>query len=425
MKEKKLNRIPMITFNKVFIYLLISAASILTFVSCEGVELNPENTVNIAQINEYGILADSLIEFQNEVKKNETLTDIFLPFNISYNEIYNLVQNSKGVFDVRKIKPGDKYTFYVSNDSSKSVKYFVYEEDAINYCVFDLRDSVNIYKAKKEVITKERLTNGTIEHSLYYCLEKQNADPNLALKLSDVFAWAIDFYSIQKGDNFKVLYDEIYVADKFYGVGRIKGAYFNHKGKDFLAYFFENENEKDYFDENGNSLKKAFLKAPLKFSRISSKFSPSRLHPVLKIRRPHLGVDFAAPSGTPILSIGDGIVTTVARNSGSGKYVKIKHNSVYSTGYLHMSRFAVGIKPGVKVRQGDVIGYVGSTGLSSGPHVDLRFWKNGHLVNFLKEEFPPSKPIDSKYKEEFLQLRDHISSKLFSADSSITQVAIN
>lgn len=409
---------------KVF-YLLLIVIFVISFISCENAESKIESIEDIPpQVDEYGLVSDSLIVYKKEVQRNETLTDIFLPFNISYQKIYNIVQNSKDTFDVRKIKQGNNYTVYTLDDSLKSVQYFIYEEDPVNFCVFDLRDSINIYRSQKEVTTQERLTIGTIEHSLYVCLEKQNADPNLALGLSEVFAWAIDFYSIQKGDNFKVVYDEEYVGGEFYGISKIKAAYFNHKGNDFLAYYFANEDEQDYFDEEGNSLRKAFLKAPLKFSRISSRFSPSRLHPVLKVRRPHLGVDFAAPTGTPIHTIGDGVVTTVSRNSGSGKYVKVKHNSVYTTGYLHMSRFEKGIKPGVKVKQGDVIGYVGSTGLSSGPHVDLRFWKNGKLVNFLREEFPPSKPIDKKYKEEFLQFRDKLSEKLFAVDSSNIKLAL-
>lgn len=396
---------------KNLIGLLLIIVSVITISSCENRNTDIE-AIEYTK-DEYGLKSDSLKISAKYVNNNATLTDLLLPFNVSYQTINNIVENSKNIFNVRKIKSGDKYTVYTTKDSSKSVQYFVYEEDPINYWVVDLRDSVSIYRSQKEISKIEKVTEGTIENSLYVCLEKQNADPMLALKLADVFAWAIDFYSIQNGDNFRVLYDEIYVGDKFYGVGQIKAAFFKHKGKEFLGYYFENEEEKDYFDENGNSLRKAFLKAPLKFSRISSGFSPNRLHPVLKTRRPHLGVDFAAPTGTPILAIGDGSVTEVSRNSGYGKYVKIKHNSVYSTAYLHMSRFKEGIKPGIRVRQGDVIGYVGSTGLSSGPHVDLRFWKNGKLVNFLKEEFPSSKPINEKYRDEFLKIREELNSKLF------------
>lgn len=396
---------------KKFSELLLVVFFVLIISSCENT--NTDIEVIEYKPDEYGLNADSLNILSKKVNTNATLTDLLLPFNISYQTITSIVENSKDIFNVRKIKSGDKYTVYTTNDSLNTVQYFVYEEDPINYWVVDLRDSVSIYRSQKAVSRIEKVTEGTIENSLYVCLEKQNADPMLALKLADVFAWAIDFYSIQNGDSFRVLYDEIYVGDKFYGVGQIKAAFFKHKGKEFLGYYFENEEEKDYFDENGNSLRKAFLKAPLKFSRISSGFSPNRLHPVLKTRRPHLGVDFAAPTGTPILAIGDGSVTEVSRNSGYGKYVKIKHNSVYSTAYLHMSRYKEGIKPGVRIRQGDVIGYVGSTGLSSGPHVDLRFWKNGKLVNFLKEEFPSSKPIGEKYKEEFLKVREELNSKLF------------
>jgi len=234
------------------------------------------------------------------------------------------------------------------------------------------------------------------------------ATPELAIKLSQIFAWQIDFYHLQKGDSFKVIYDELYVDDKFFAIGTIKAAHFTHRGKDFYAIPFTQDSVSQYFYENGNSLRKAFLKAPLEFSRISSRYSKSRLHPVIKTRRPHLGVDYAAPVGTPIRTTGDGIVLEAGYNKGAGKFIKIRHNSVYTTMYLHLSRYATRIKKGTKVQQGQVIGYVGSTGLSTGPHLDYRFFVNGNPVDPLKVEVPPSHPVKEELRAAYEVHRDSV-----------------
>lgn len=339
-------------------------------------------------INEFGFNSDSLIITKDFVKNNETLTDILLSKSFSYNDIYNFVEKCKNQFDVRKIQVGNNYSLFHSNDSLSLLKYFVYEEDEVNFWVFEFSDSLIIWQDKRDVVINEKFIEGTINSSLYECLDKLDAPSLLALKMADIFAWTIDFRGIQKGDNFKVIYEELSVGGNYYNIGKIHAAYFQHKNNDFLGFYFEQENEKDYFDEKGGSLRKAFLKGPLKFSRITSGYTNKRFHPVLKKNRAHKGIDYGAPTGTPIMAIGSGVVTEVKRNRSAGKYVKIKHNSTYSSAYLHMSKYEKGIKPGVRVEQGQVIGRVGSTGLSTGPHVDLRFWKNGKLVNFLNEEFP-------------------------------------
>jgi murein DD-endopeptidase MepM/ murein hydrolase activator NlpD len=225
------------------------------------------------------------------------------------------------------------------------------------------------------------------------------------LKLSEIYAWAVDFYRIQKGDMFKVIYEEKLVEDEVIGMGRVIAAYFQHYGDDYYAVYFEQGNAADYFDENAKSLRRAFLKAPLKYSRISSRFSMKRFHPVQKRYKPHLGTDYAAPRGTPIMATGDGKVVKSGYTKGNGNYVKIRHNSVYSTQYLHMQKIKSGIKRGVRVRQGEVIGYVGSTGLATGPHVCYRFWKNGSQVDALKIKVPPSLPVDKKYIEAYDSLK--------------------
>jgi len=225
--------------------------------------------------------------------------------------------------------------------------------------------------------------------------------PMVSSELSVIFAWTVDFFGVQKGDSYKVIYEEQFIDGRSIGIGRIYGAQFTWEGNTITAIPFIQDGKESYFDTDGNSLRKAFLKAPLQFTRISSRFSASRLHPILRIRRPHLGVDYAAPIGTPVQAIGDGKVVFAGSENGSGRMVKIVHNSVYSTAYLHLSGFGKGIYPGAMVRQGDIIGYVGSSGLSTGPHLDFRFYRNGSPVDPLAVEAPPVEPVMEENRERF------------------------
>ncbi|MBL4587099.1 MAG: peptidoglycan DD-metalloendopeptidase family protein [Flavobacteriales bacterium] len=350
---------------------------------------------------QYGIETDAFLVIKDVVKRNENLSSILLPYNVPYATIDQLARTSKDIFDVKKIATGKPYTIFCRKDSSGLATCFVYEASATEYVVFDMRDSLHIRKGQKPIEKRTRHVKGTVNSSLYVDLKKQDADPMLAIELSEIYAWTIDFYRIQKGDAFEVLYVENYVEGKSVGIDRILASTFTHFGKPVKAYFFESEDEKGYFDEKGNNLKKAFLKAPVKFSRISSGYSMRRFHPVQKRYKAHLGTDYAAPTGTPIVAVGDGVITEARYKSNNGNYVKMRHNSVYSTQYLHMSKIKSGIRPGVRVSQGDVIGYVGSTGLATGPHVCYRFWKNGKQVNHRREELPPSEPISEKNRADF------------------------
>jgi murein DD-endopeptidase MepM/ murein hydrolase activator NlpD len=246
---------------------------------------------------------------------------------------------------------------------------------------------------KKVVSIRKRQASGVIASSLWNTMLDNNLDPMLAFELSEIYAWTIDFFGLQAGDRFSVEFDEHFVDTTYIGLGRIHGALFHHANHDFYAIPFLQDSVESFYDQEGNSLRKAFLKAPLRYSRISSRYSHSRLHPILKIRRPHLGVDYAAPVGTPVLAIGDGKIIKTGYSKGNGNMVKIQHNSVYATAYLHLSRYGEGVKTGAYVRQGDIIGYVGSTGLSTGPHLDFRFYKNGYPVDPLKVEAPPVEPV--------------------------------
>jgi hypothetical protein len=362
-------------------------------VSQDQVEETPVLTVHGIPLNDYEISTST-------VGRNETLADLLLRHDVTLAEIYNISLLPDSLLDERKIKRGNNYAFYTPVDSTGKpvISYFVYEKDAIHYVKVGIApDSIWGVNGTKPQSTRLQIASGTIETSLWESMLDSETNPMLAIELSEIFAWSIDFFGIQQGDQYKVIYQESYVDSKSVGIDKIMGAWFYHNGTDFWAIPFVQNGERSFFDEKGNSLRKAFLKAPLRYSRISSGFSSSRLHPILKIRRPHHGVDYAAPSGTPVHTVGDGVVTAVGyQKNGGGNYVKIKHNSVYSTTYMHLSRFGKGIRQGVYVKQGDVIGYVGMTGLASGPHLDFRFYRNGSAVNPLKVEAPPVEPVDEE-----------------------------
>ena len=348
-------------------------------------------------IREYGLAIDSFIVLKGKIKRNQNLSEILAKYNVPDTTIHRIAEKSKEIFDLRKIRYGNKYTAFCNNDSLNTLKYFVYEHKPVEYIIFEISDSIRVDKKEKEVVTVKKTASGTINTSLWNTIIDNNLSPMMAIELSEIYAWSIDFFGLQKGDKFKVIYEESRLAgidSQSIGLGKIYGAYFNHAGKDFYAIPFMQDSVESYFDEEGNSLRRSFLKAPLRFSRISSRYSKSRFHPILRIRRPHLGVDYAAPSGTPVQAVGDGVIIKAGYYGGAGRMVKIKHTSVYTTAYLHLSRFTKQVKVGAYVKQRDIIGFVGSSGLSTGPHLDFRFWRNGHPVDPLKVEAPPVEPIE-------------------------------
>ena len=356
-------------------------------------------------------LSDYLVH-ERIIKRNQSLSALLMPMGISSRQIYELSLLPDSLLDERKIRPGQSLCVLCTPDSIPA--WLIYEKDELNYVAVNMEgDSLWARNGKKEVNYRIRTAAGTIESSLWEALYKADANPVLAIELSEIFAWSIDFFGIQEGDRYKVIYEESYVDSVAVDINRILGAWIFHNNTDFWGIPFKQDSVISFFDEQGNSLRKAFLKAPLRFSRISSGFSHSRYHPVLKIRRPHHGVDYAAATGTPVHTVGDGVVTKVGyQKNGGGNYVKIKHNSVYSTTYMHLSRFGSGIKGGSYVKQGDVIGYVGSTGLATGPHLDFRFYKNGSAVNPLKVEAPPVEPIHEATMEAYMRKRALVMSLL-------------
>ncbi|MCK9291779.1 MAG: peptidoglycan DD-metalloendopeptidase family protein [Bacteroidales bacterium] len=389
------------------ILVLSGITSCLVFTRCspsQSGESSAEEQVYEPQYM-FDILVDSLEIIQDQIGKNQFLADLLQQYGVPYATIDLLSRNFRDTFDVRRIRAGNNYFVMLTNDSLRQPKYFVYEINKSDYVVFSLSDSLYAYSGQKSVETHIEWAHGIIHSSLWNTIVGQGYDAELAIKLSDVYAWTVDFFGIQKYDNFELMYERKYIDGEAVGVGKILASRFNHYNKDQFAFYFEQDGEGDYFDEKGESLRRAFLKAPLKYSRISSHFTHSRYHPILKIHRPHHGVDYAAPTGTPVYAIGQGVVTRKGfQKGGAGNYLYIKHNSTYTTAYMHLQKFASGIQEGTRVTQGQLIGYVGSTGLATGPHLDFRFFKHGQPVNPLTVESPPAKPVEPQNMTAFANL---------------------
>ena len=364
----------------------------------EMVEEEPETRYGI-------VLGDHYIE-EGEIKSGEHLGGILGRYGIGARAVDSLVRCCDGVFDIRTIRAGHRYFAFLTPDSlDRRLDHFVYQRSNTKYVVFNFLDSIAVRLDSLPVHSERRMAEATIESSLWNAMVSRGYSPALAMDLSDIYAWTIDFFGLQKGDAFKVIYDEQFVDTLSIGHGRIWGAWFEHNGKRYYAIPYDQSGKITYWDEQGNSLRKSMLKAPLSYSRISSRFSNSRFHPVHKVYRPHHGVDYAAPTGTPVFAVADGTVTFAAYNGGAGHMIKIKHARGLETAYLHLSKYGAGIKSGKRVSQGDLIGYVGSTGTSTGPHLDYRVYQNGKAIDPLKIPTEPAEPIDDKHKAAFEQMK--------------------
>ena len=360
----------------------------------------------------YGMVVNDLHVIEDQVKKNQLLVDLFQKKYVPEKILRELNLTPRSKFDFRRISAGKKYTLLVKHDSLQTLRAFIYEPNPIDYIIFHLEDSLLIEPCQREVTVIDKSIAGIVRSSLSETIEELGISHELTNKFVDIFAWQVDFQRLQKGDKFKLMYEENQVEGKAISIGKIKGIFFEHFGNGYYAFPFEQDGSEDYFDEEGKSLRKALLKYPIEFTRISSRYSNNRFHPVAKVFRAHRGTDFAAPTGTPIRTVGDGIVEEAQYKANNGNYVKVRHNSTYTTQYLHMSKIASGIKAGVKVRQGETIGYVGSTGLATGPHLCYRFWKNGVQVDALRVELPPSLPIKSENKTAFDQVAQQLIKQL-------------
>ncbi|MEO1514311.1 MAG: peptidoglycan DD-metalloendopeptidase family protein [Bacteroidota bacterium] len=359
---------------------------------------------------QYGFALDTFQVHRATIANNEFLSDILTRHKVEYQKIDQLARNSKGIFDVRNLRAGRPYTI-LSRDTSQGADYFVYEPSVFKYITYDLNNGTAT-ETSYPIETQIKTASGIIYSSLWNTMTDNGLSYELTALMEDVFAWSIDFHHIQNQDKFKLVYEEQLIDGKPVGVGKIQAAYFQNAGKDFYAFHFENTKHAGFFDLEARPMKKAFLKSPVKYSRISSRYNLTRFHPVLRRRKAHLGTDYAAPRGTPIFAVADGVVTKASRTRGNGNYVKIKHDKVYQTQYLHMQAFAKGIRPGVHVRQGETIGYVGSTGLATGPHVCFRFWKHGRQVNHLRENLPPPDPMPEGDVPAFEKVRDAFKAQL-------------
>lgn len=403
---------------KINLYLLLVLSVI--FVSCQSSKQGndiAENETKADTIHSvellYGLPVDSFTIEQYTVGKNEILSKILLRAGVQYSAINEASEKAEPIFSVRNIRQGNDYTLFFSNDTTRTLQHFVYTINSQSYLTLSFLDSISATISRRTVRTEEREATSEITSSLWNAITDKGLNPQIALELSDIYAWTIDFFGIEKGDNFKVIYTENFVDSTSIGIGEIKAAVFSSHGKAHYAFVYEQDSIRSYFDLEGNSLRKAFLKAPLKYSRISSKFSNGRFHPVLKKVRAHHGIDYAAPKGTPVFSIGDGrVIAKGYQANGGGNYIKIKHNSIYTTVYMHLNSFAKGIAIGTIVKQGEQIGTVGSTGLATGPHLDFRVYMNDQAIDPLKMEAPSVEPVSNDNIQEFINYSEELRKRL-------------
>ena len=355
----------------------------------------------------YGFAIDTFSMDENTVKNGDVIGNILNENGVDAQIIHNIMADNQHIFKPSNFRVGEKYTLFKSLDG-KELEYLVYEPNVYHYFVFNFIDSISINKIERPVTKKIKTTSGTIESSIWNAMAQQGSSPELIAKLEDALQWSIDFYHLQRGEKFKIVYESHNIEGKEIGAGLVLAAKYEMEKNTINAIYYSKPAFKGYYDLEGRPLNKGFLRSPLRFSRISSYFNTSRLHPILRRVRPHFGTDYAAPHGTPIMSVGNGVVLEARYSGGNGNYVKIKHDKLHTTQYLHMSRIGPGIRSGAQVQQGQTIGYVGSTGLATGPHVCFRFWKNGQQVNHLRLSFPPPEPLPKEEIPSFNKEKEGI-----------------
>ena len=387
--------------------IIVIVVVLFSLVSCNKEKVIVENQViPKSKKSDFGFKYSDFNIVQDSVKSGDTFGSILQNQNIGNKRVFDIVAQIKDTFDVRSIRINKHYTLLRSKNKTNTLSVFVYQPDALHYYVIDLRDSIaKASKKTKPLTLKKRTIGGVLKGSLSETLDAAKVEGSLASKISKIFAWSIDFFKVKKGDRFGLTFTERYINDSIYdGVDSLQAAFFEYKGKIIYAFPFEQvpgSGKIEYYDEEGKTMKNFFLKTPIKFSRITSRFSSNRFHPVQQIWKAHKGTDYAAPYGTPISTTAAGTVEQTGYTAGNGNFVKVKHNKVYSTQYLHMSRILV--RRGQHVNQGQTIGLVGSTGLATGPHVCYRFWKNGVQVDALRLKLPNGEPMSSKNKQRFLK----------------------
>lgn len=374
--------------------------------------INEDEKEAAASVVKFGFALDSVYMEPIVVKKNELLGEIFTKMGFARAEILEIEEKTKNIFNPKNIQSGKNFHVIKKNECDDTPIAVVYEHDKSKYILYDFRQQVDVKIVERQVEMVTREAHGQIESSLWATMESSGIDASIIDLMEEALSSSVDFHHAKKGDAFKVIYEGKYIDGEYIGAGKLIAAQYKNDQGEFYSFLYKSKGKEGYFDAEGRPAKKAFLKSPVKFSRISSGFSMRRFHPVLKRSRPHLGTDYAAPHGTPIHSVAEGVVVAAAYTGNNGNFVKIKHNNTYETQYLHMSRFAKGIRRGTKVTQGQVIGYVGSTGLATGPHVCFRFWKNGKQVNHLTQKLPAADPMHVSELPAFYEYRDQMMVKL-------------
>ena len=395
---------------KRLLYAILTAVAVFSLLTACSPKAKEEKRENLL----FGINIDNHDIERKKVESGESWSKILGRYGIGTQKVLQLDQLTKNICPLRTIRAGSHYTVFTHRDSTAvCLDHLVYEKTLVDYVVFSfVGDSVAVREGQREVEIRRKKSSATISTSLWGAIMEAQLPYALAAEMEDIYQWTIDFFGIQQGDKFTVIYDEKFIDTLSVGVGRIWGAKFTHRGKDIYAIPFEQNGKVQYWEEDGGSLRKQLLKAPLKFTRISSKFSNARLHPVTKKVRPHHGVDYAAPAGTPVRAVADGVVTVKTRKKADGNILRIKHPGNIESGYLHLKGFAKGINVGTRVSQGQVIGYVGSTGYSTGPHLDFRLWKSGKPINPLSVPQKPAEPISKENKEHFEKIKERVMAEL-------------
>ncbi len=418
--------------------LLIALLIFTSILSCkddekEKIEEVPLQTfVEPEGIKEFGFNLNDYIVKRDTIKSGDSFGVILERNNLGYPKIFQIAERAKDTFDITKLQVGKPYTLLCAKDSIQTPRCFIYQPNKEEYVVVNFQDSIHAYTSRKPIKYVEKVATGTIDSNISVTMEELGLSPRLAYKMADeIYAWTIDFRRLQPGDRFKVIYTDKYIDDSIYvGVHNIKAAFFEHNKETFYAFQFETDSLKgikDYFNEEAKNLRRAFLKMPVQFGRLSSRYNLKRRIAYYGYKiRPHKGTDFAAPVGTEIMATANGTVTESRRKGGNGNYVKIRHNATYSTQYLHMSRRKV--KVGDYVKQGDVIGWVGMTGNTGGPHVCYRFWKNGKQVDPFREKLPEAEPISDSLKVRYLEyikpIRTQLDNILFEKQEPEIELAI-
>lgn len=398
--------------------LFLAILSILLFTACEDPSNEVDETTEIQiekPVHQYGYLLNDYNVVRDTIRSGDTFGDILFANGVSQDKIMEVATKFRDSFDVRKMGVGRPYVMLKSKDSLHATQVFIYEANKVDYAVVDFRDSISISNKQKSVRYEDREAAGVISSSLSATMEEQNLSPYMTDQLASIYAWTINFFKLQPGDRFKVIYTEKFIDDTIPGgLKEIKAAYFEHRGKPLYAFKFDSDTPEKisgYYDELANNLKRAFLKAPVQFSRISSRYNLNRRIAYYGNKvRPHRGTDFAAPVGTPILATADGVVSKSEYRGGNGNYVKLRHSGTYETQYLHMK--ARNVKAGQHVSQGDVIGWIGMTGNTSGPHVCYRFWKHGKEVDPFKDDTPFSQPLPKNLHQSYYESQSPLKEKL-------------